>query len=66
MNIYYPIKCGKIPINSLFSSDFIIRYRIFLISKTFTTIAKDKEKWFGVHYKQEYLPEEFFTVNQNT
>ncbi|CAF3867523.1 unnamed protein product [Adineta steineri] len=34
------------------------KMRVFLQSKKFTSIATEKEKWFGTQYKQEYLPEE--------
>ncbi|CAF0885381.1 unnamed protein product [Adineta steineri] len=34
------------------------KMRIFLVSKEFTSIATETEKWFGTQYKQEYLPEE--------
>ncbi|CAF1145140.1 unnamed protein product [Adineta steineri] len=34
------------------------KMRVFLASKEFTSIATEKEKWFGTQYKQEYLPKE--------
>ncbi|CAF1425013.1 unnamed protein product [Adineta steineri] len=34
------------------------KMRVFLESKEFTSIATEKEKWYGTQYKQEYLPEE--------
>ncbi|CAF0762387.1 unnamed protein product [Adineta steineri] len=33
------------------------KMRVFLASKEFTSIATEKEKWFGTHYKQEHIPE---------
>jgi insulysin len=33
-------------------------FRVFLESKEFVSIATEKEKWFGTHYNQEYLPDE--------
>ncbi|CAF1492492.1 unnamed protein product, partial [Rotaria sordida] len=35
------------------------KMRIFPIGEEFTTIATEKEKWYGTQYKQEYLCEEF-------
>ncbi|CAF4248358.1 unnamed protein product, partial [Adineta steineri] len=34
------------------------KMRVFLLSKEFTSIATETEKWFGTQYKQEYLSEE--------
>ncbi|CAF1449332.1 unnamed protein product [Adineta steineri] len=34
------------------------KMRVFLESKEFSSIATEKEKWYGTQYKQEYLPEE--------
>jgi hypothetical protein len=39
--------------------------RVSLISKTFSTVATEKEKWFGAQYKGDYLSEELIKVNQN-
>ena len=36
---------------------FSLYFRVFLASKEFTSIATEKEKWFGTQYKQEPLPE---------
>ncbi|CAF4013700.1 unnamed protein product [Adineta steineri] len=34
------------------------KMRVFLVSKEFTSIATEKEKWYGTQYKQEDLPKE--------
>ncbi|CAF1466374.1 unnamed protein product [Rotaria sordida] len=34
------------------------KMRVFLTSKEFLSIAREKEKWYGTQYKQEYLSEE--------
>lgn len=40
------------------STDALVFSRVFLASKEFTSIATEKEKWFGTQYKQEHLPDE--------
>ncbi|CAF0885808.1 unnamed protein product [Adineta ricciae] len=35
------------------------KMQIYLIGKEFSTIATEKERWYGIQYKQEYLSEEF-------
>lgn len=39
--------------------------RVFLASKEFTSIATEKEKWFGTQYKKDYLSENFIKVCEN-
>ena len=47
------------------TSSFPWIFRVFITSKEFTSIATEKEKWFGTQYKQDYLPEELIKQCEN-
>ncbi|CAF1256026.1 unnamed protein product, partial [Didymodactylos carnosus] len=41
------------------------KMRIFLVGKNFSSVATEKEKWFGTSYKEEYLPEDLIKRCEN-